>query len=566
MHHAQACRMGIAALSAHGSADHQASTSYANPYTCSYSRQPGLAPGLQKLRHGWLSPRPMMRPATWARSAGSSSGSSSGRSSSGSNAGWHQTHTSSGQPDSKQAGSELPDAADASSAASSSNGAASSNSSAASGAAAHSELQPAPSDAVDTSDAASRERSQSPAAGSTSMASVDGSPRWSPKLVAMILLVLVFGVTNRVLYKQALVPMQNYVFFLAQFQNIGYLAVYFTALWVRYRRGLVTPDMLKMDKKGLLAVGACEAIAQLLFMIGAAHLPGPLLPVINQSYLVWNLMFARLVLRTRFTKTQLTGAALIMLGVVFAAVPPHALAGLLNQVFGVKVAATAVLGAAPKIEPLYVGICVLCFAFPALASVIKDVIFRRERARLGYPLDIFMVNSFGSLYQAGFVLLLLPVTTALYGMSLPELPQYLAEGARCFRGLAPACGSSCAGAPGLPVAYVLLNLAFNVAMLRLLRSVGTVTTTIVGSCLVPLTILAFTLPLPFLEPAVMSANFVAGVIVLLVGLLVYNYHAFVKPLVRKFVGSHHAQDSVDLPPHDLTGDCGGGSQVQLAAT
>lgn len=51
------------------------------------------------------------------------------------------------------------------------------------------------------------------------------------------------------------------------------------------------------------------------------------------------------------------------------------------------------------IQPLYVGVCVLCFAFPALASVIKDVIFRHERQRLGRPLDIFIVNSFGSLYQ-----------------------------------------------------------------------------------------------------------------------------------------------------------------------
>lgn len=100
--------------------------------------------------------------------------------------------------------------------------------------------------------------------------------------------------------------------------------------------------------------------------------------------------------------------------------------------------------------------------------------------------------------QSLFVLALLPVTTALYGIRLPDLPSYLAEGASCFRGLAPTCGSDCAGAPWLPIAYVVFNLGFNVAMLRLLRSVGAVTATIVGSCLVPLTIFAFTLPLPFL--------------------------------------------------------------------
>jgi len=47
--------------------------------------------------------------------------------------------------------------------------------------------------------------------------------------------VLVFGVANRVLYRMALVPMRDYVFFLAQLQNISYLAVYFLFLYLRIR-------------------------------------------------------------------------------------------------------------------------------------------------------------------------------------------------------------------------------------------------------------------------------------------------------------------------------------------
>lgn len=52
---------------------------------------------------------------------------------------------------------------------------------------------------------------------------------------ASIGLVLVFGVANRVLYKQALVPMQNYVFFLAQLQNIGARCLVFCNGWSTYR-------------------------------------------------------------------------------------------------------------------------------------------------------------------------------------------------------------------------------------------------------------------------------------------------------------------------------------------
>ena len=57
--------------------------------------------------------------------------------------------------------------------------------------------------------------------------------------------------------------------------------------------------MLAVEKLPLVLIGACEAAAQLLFMISAGHLPGVMLPVINQTYLIWNLLFATVLLRAR---------------------------------------------------------------------------------------------------------------------------------------------------------------------------------------------------------------------------------------------------------------------------
>ena len=39
---------------------------------------------------------------------------------------------------------------------------------------------------------------------------------------ALVATTMAFGVANRVLYKMALVPLGDYVFFLAQFQTFGY--------------------------------------------------------------------------------------------------------------------------------------------------------------------------------------------------------------------------------------------------------------------------------------------------------------------------------------------------------
>ena len=45
---------------------------------------------------------------------------------------------------------------------------------------------------------------------------------------------LATGVLNRVLYRIALVPLKDHVFALALFQALGYVAIYFGLLGLRY--------------------------------------------------------------------------------------------------------------------------------------------------------------------------------------------------------------------------------------------------------------------------------------------------------------------------------------------
>jgi hypothetical protein len=58
-------------------------------------------------------------------------------------------------------------------------------------------------------------------------------------LQGIIAAVIGLGTLNRVLYRLALVPLRDYVFFLAQAQNIGYIVIYYFLLWVRYRYALL---------------------------------------------------------------------------------------------------------------------------------------------------------------------------------------------------------------------------------------------------------------------------------------------------------------------------------------
>eukprot|EP00878_Enallax_costatus_P041895 GHUV01048815.1.p1 GENE.GHUV01048815.1~~GHUV01048815.1.p1 ORF type:complete len:153 (-),score=2.59 GHUV01048815.1:92-550(-) len=134
--------------------------------------------------------------------------------------------------------------------------------------------------------------------------------------------------------------------------------------------------------------------------------------------------------------------------------------------------------------------------------------------------------------QAAFLLLLLPVTCKLKGLSLPELPAYLKAGTDCLMDGSPLCGADCSGAPLLPVLYICVNVAFNVAAMYLVRSSGAVATALTMSCLVPITVLAFTLPLPFLQQAHLGPGFMYGTGLLMAGLLMFNARVWMPAAVQ----------------------------------
>ncbi|KAL3138700.1 hypothetical protein ABBQ32_006454 [Trebouxia sp. C0010 RCD-2024] len=260
----------------------------------------------------------------------------------------------------------------------------------------------------------------------------------------------------------ALVPLGNYVFFLAQLQTFGYVAVYFGILFWRYRAGIVTQPMLDTPKKQFLLIGALEAASSILGFVGAAKLPGVTLPLLSQTIMFWQIGLGYLLLGKKLAPVQASAWQPGPVQQAAASLPRHA------------------LPSSSLVDPVYAAIFVASMFFPALATIFKERIFASAKQRLnGQSLDIFVVNSFGSAAQALFVFLMLPVMSSLRGIPLSGLPAYIKQ--------------------------------------------GNVVQTLVMSSMVPLTIFVFTLSLPYLPPAPpLGPNFWLGTVVLVVGLLTFN--------------------------------------------
>ncbi|CAK9198674.1 unnamed protein product [Sphagnum troendelagicum] len=317
------------------------------------------------------------------------------------------------------------------------------------------------------------------------------------------------SVANKVLYKMALVPLNKYPFFLAQVNTFGYVIAYSTILFIRFQAGIVTKEMLALPKLQFIALGALEALGIASGMAAAANIAGASIPILHQLFLVWQLLLSTTILRKRYARGQILGCLLVILGVLVVVtsradtVNPHS------------------LQQSSLIWPL---IMICSTACTAGASILKEFIFQDAAKRLqGGTVDIFVVNSLGSSFQALFVLLLLPLLSNLKGIPFQQLPTYLWEGAACFLNKEGIVGNECEGAPLVPLLYILTNLAFNICNLSLLKQSSAVVSSLCGTLAVPLTIWSFTLPLPLLgTPASLPPRLFVGAAILIAGLASYN--------------------------------------------
>ncbi|CAN8299416.1 unnamed protein product [Cochlearia groenlandica] len=341
------------------------------------------------------------------------------------------------------------------------------------------------------------------------------------------------GVGNRVMYKLALVPLKQYPFFLAQLSTFGYVVVYYSILYFRYRAGTVTDAMLSVPKMPFLVVGVLEALAAAAGMAAAANLSGPSTTVLSQTFLVWQIFFSIIFLGRRYSVNQVLGCTLVALGVIVSVARLDLLtlcASLfvnLHKEHNRSHRYCSGSGAAHSLKEagiLWILLMVLSFLLQGADTVLKEVIFIDSQKRLkGESLDLFIVNSYGSAFQAVCIALLLPFLSKLWGIPFNQLGSYLKDGAVCFLNIGT-IAKGCDGAPFLPLLFVIVNIGYNIALLRLLKISSAVVSCLASTVSVPIAVFLFTLPLPYLGVASsLPKGFMGGTLILVLGMILYSW-------------------------------------------
>ncbi|XP_031113258.1 protein CLT3, chloroplastic-like isoform X2 [Ipomoea triloba] len=263
--------------------------------------------------------------------------------------------------------------------------------------------------------------------------------------------------------------------------------------------------MLSLPKTPFLAVGLLEALGAASGMAAGAILSGAAIPVLSQSFLVWQLLLSYIFLGRRYSFNQLFGCFLVAMGVI------------------ITVASGSSAGSIMEAGIFWSLLMIVSFLFQAADTVLKEIIFLDAARKLkGGTVDLFVVNTFGSAFQAVFISLLLPFLSKLWGIPFFQLPTYVKDGAACFLNLGTIQG--CDGAPLLPLLFVIVNMGFNISLLHLLKISSAVVSCLASTFSVPIAVFIFTLPLPYLGVASsLPPGFIVGAAILVLGMLIYAW-------------------------------------------
>uniref|UniRef100_A0A6B2L801 EamA domain-containing protein n=1 Tax=Arcella intermedia TaxID=1963864 RepID=A0A6B2L801_9EUKA len=331
--------------------------------------------------------------------------------------------------------------------------------------------------------------------------------------------------------------MGEYSFFLSIFNSLLYVLFYGAILVVRLLTNAISMKDLKAvwlfypegsgnfisrigPWKYFLLTGSLDGLNNILVLISSAYLPGALIALLNQTNVLFSMIAALLLLRSRFTFWEVWSVGLLFAGIAATLMPEfndlHSLhSGLIHY-------------------SIMMGLSTL----PQAVSVtLKEKLLRPQNPTTK-GIDLFVVNSHTSFFQMLLIPLFIPLTIPFDQTNGKPLDEYIRNGLRCFAGYTPppnAFSSSvdpdishCDLDPYPYIVYISINLIYNVLILILIKVASGVLCFMTLQAVLPLSVVLFYIHWPFIEVTPFSGWTVSGLVVGMVALGLFQFFSVEK--------------------------------------
>ena len=262
-----------------------------------------------------------------------------------------------------------------------------------------------------------------------------------------------------------------------------------------------------MPRKPFAVMGGLDAMAGIMQVFSATYLPGPLLILLSQAAIPISMIISKYMLNAQYNRFQYVGALIVAGGILVVLAPTLTGDG----------------------DVLWTIIMIASTIPMTLSSVYKEIALGETE------LDPMYLNGWIAVFQFLFSFpLMIPAALASSPpVAIPDLPQNLWNGARCFMGYDSlhSCdddGDDCQEddcypqAPMFVSLYLMFNFAYNLLILLILKYGSANILWLSFTLMVPLGNVAFTLKfIP--EHAPLRITDIIGLVVICVGLCIYRF-------------------------------------------
>jgi len=205
-------------------------------------------------------------------------------------------------------------------------------------------------------------------------------------------------------------------------------------------------------------LGISDSLGNILGLVSASYIPGNIIPIIAQCVIPFTIITSYFLLKTRYNLWQIVYATVVVEGVAISLIPQFAnISQPTHGEFSVI---------------FYVSIYIIGLIPNAISFTVKEMIFIEQP-----NLNIFVVNSFSSLWQLLFTILFLPIVS-IPGFSpdtksFSQLPDFIRTASSCFVGItldqSRDPSNHCDPMPWPAVIYMAFNIGQNIFMLMVVK-------------------------------------------------------------------------------------------------
>merc|ERR1711916_52709 len=331
------------------------------------------------------------------------------------------------------------------------------------------------------------------------------------RLLVLIVLVVASGVGNNVTFWAMGNAMPAYPLFLLYATTILYSFVYW--IWMLWRQCRLKEgkSMYTGSKAGLinqyLWVGVMVTVGGVLSQFADPYVRGSLQAVINQMTLPLTALLARFVLRQRFTKMEIAGAIIVLIGSAVPVIPP-------------LFASQNASGGQDSIFWLVI------FIISDLPSAIVNI--QEEHIFIAYQADEVHYLFWTNLVTVGGYLACLPLDMVKgFGAGVPFKDLFHQQGLafKCFLGITP-LPPNCEPDAWIPVtAFVVAFAIYFYLLCIVIKRESAAFQAMVNSLVTPMSAVAFSFPwLMGKNTEPLTSLTIFAIVVIPLGILVYKYH------------------------------------------